>query len=233
MAEPPDSGPPAEGASTALEGGAYDLIRKRLSDQGKVLRERLGVLDEQRATVFGSRKLELKKMDRVSTELSCEPRDMIQLGLNHFLFGFNVNLGLKQGQLSDVFAVYEYVEEEETFREGDLSELDDAEFKEFFAHLFKINQKATFHRFAIVGNYLYMVFRTGLLVNDITVFKWLYKDGKLTFENDRSTPEYLADAFPDQYNFKWTPPPAAPPVTVTIRMCRSRTKYSSSAWAET
>jgi hypothetical protein len=69
MAEPPDSGTPAEGATTALEGGAYDLIRQRMADQGKVLRERLGVLDDQRATVFGSRKLELKKMDRVSTEL--------------------------------------------------------------------------------------------------------------------------------------------------------------------
>ena len=45
MADPPDSGTLAEGASTALEGGAYDLIRQRLSDQAKVLRERLGKLD--------------------------------------------------------------------------------------------------------------------------------------------------------------------------------------------
>ena len=37
MAEPPESGTPAEGASTALEGGAYDLIKQRLSDQAKVL----------------------------------------------------------------------------------------------------------------------------------------------------------------------------------------------------
>ncbi|SVD90475.1 uncharacterized protein METZ01_LOCUS443329, partial [marine metagenome] len=44
MAEPPDSGTPEEGASTALEGGAYDLIKQRLSDQAKVLRERLGGL---------------------------------------------------------------------------------------------------------------------------------------------------------------------------------------------
>ena len=191
MAEPPDSEPPAEGATTAVEGGAYDLIRQRMTDQGKVLRERLGVLDDQRATVFGSRKLELKKMDRVSTELNCEPRDMIQLGSNRFLFGFNVNLGLKQGQLSDVFAVYEYEEAEETFREGNLSALEDAKFKELFVGLFKINQKATFHRFAIVGNYLYMVFRTGRMADDITVYKWLYKDGQLNFVDDRSAPDYL------------------------------------------
>ena len=206
MAEPPESGTPAEGATTALEGGAYDLIRQRLSDQSKVLRERLGVLDDQRGKIFGSRKLELKKMDRVSTELSCEPRDMIQLGSNRFLFGFNVNLGLKRGQLGDVFAVYEYDEAEETFREGDLSVLEDAKFKEFFSGLFKINQQATFHRFSIVGNYLYMVFRTGRMVDDITVYKWLYKDGQLTFEDDRSAPDYLDQAFPSQYNFKWITP---------------------------
>ena len=80
MAEPPDSGNTGEGASTALEGGAYDLIKQRLNDQGATLREKLGQLDERRAQVFGSKKLELKKSTRVSTQLHCEPRDMIQLG---------------------------------------------------------------------------------------------------------------------------------------------------------
>ena len=126
MAEPPDSETPVESA-TALEGGAYDLIKQRLSDQGSQLREKLGALDTKRAEVFGSRKLELKKMDRVSTLLSCEPRDMIQLGHNRFLLGFKVDLGLKQGQLSDVFAVYQFDETEETFREGDMGILENPE----------------------------------------------------------------------------------------------------------
>ena len=206
MADPPDSGTLAEGASTALEGGAYDLIRQRLSDQAKVLRERLGKLDEQRAEVFGTRKLELKKMDRVSTQLNCEPRDMIQLGHNRFLFGFNVNLGLKQGQLSDVFSVFEYDAEAQTFHEGDLTLLQDENFKESFSRLFKIDQSATFHRFAIIGVHLYMVFRTGKMVDDVTVFKWLYKDGELVYEDDRSAPDYLRQGFPGQYNFQWKTP---------------------------
>ncbi|MBC8325209.1 MAG: DNA repair ATPase [Verrucomicrobia subdivision 3 bacterium] len=209
MAEPPDSGDsgtPAEGASTALEGGAYDLIKQRLTDQAKVLRERLGTLDEQRAEVFGTRKLELKKMDRVSTQLNCEPRDMIQLGHNRFLFGFNVNLGLKQGQLSDVFSVFEYDAEAQTFHEGDLTLLQDEHFKESFSRLFKIDQSATFHRFAIIGVHLYMVFRTGKMVDDVTVFKWLYKDGELVYEDDRSAPDYLRQGFPGQYNFQWKTP---------------------------
>ena len=44
MAEPPDSGNTGEGAPTALEGGAYDLIKQRLNDQGATLREELGLL---------------------------------------------------------------------------------------------------------------------------------------------------------------------------------------------
>ena len=206
MAEPPDSGTPEKGASTALEGGAYDLIKQRLTDQGKVLRERLGVLDEQRAEVFGTRKLELLKMDRVSTQLNCEPRDMIQLGHNHFLFGFNVNLGLKQGQLSDVFSVFEYNAEEQSFHEGSLDSLQDEGFKESFTRLFKIDQSATFHRFAIIGTHLYMVFRTGRMVDDLTVFKWLYKDGELVYEDDRSAADYIQQGFPGQYNFEWKTP---------------------------
>ncbi|SVB46364.1 uncharacterized protein METZ01_LOCUS199218, partial [marine metagenome] len=95
MAEPPDSGTPAKGAPDALEGGAYDLIKQRLSEQAKVLREALDVLGKQRESVFGSRTLQLKEGGKgqanVSTELNCEPRDMVELGQNRFLFGFNVH----------------------------------------------------------------------------------------------------------------------------------------------
>ena len=210
MAEPPESGTPAEGAQDALEGGAYDHIRRALSDQAKVLRERLGVLDGQRNTVFGSRKLEIKNLEenRISTELSCEPRDMIQLGDSRFLFGYNVELGLKdkKGALENIFSVYEFDGENLTFREGDLSVLDDENFRNYYNRLFDINSDATFHRFALVGTYLYMVFRKSETVTDITVFKWLYKDGQLTFVDDRSQAEYLEKAFPAQYNFEWRTP---------------------------
>ena len=204
MAEPPDSGNPAEGAPAALEGGAYDLIKQRLSDQGGTLRAKLGQLDERRAIVFGSKKLELKKMARVSTQLNCEPRDMIQLGHDQFLFGFNVELGLKKGQLEDVFAVYNFNETEEEFKEGDLSILHDQKFQERFKTLFSTSKDASFHRFAQVGSNLFMVFRNGSKVEDVVVYKWLINpDGQLVYENDRAKGEYLSTAFPDEFNFKW------------------------------
>ncbi|HCU86239.1 MAG TPA: AAA family ATPase, partial [Verrucomicrobiales bacterium] len=204
MAEPPDSGNPAEGAPAALEGGAYDLIKQRLNDQGGTLRAKLGQLDERRAIVFGSKKLELKKMARVSTQLNCEPRDMIQLGHDQFLFGFNVELGLKKGQLEDVFAVYNFNETEEEFKEGDLSILHDQKFQERFKTLFSTSKDASFHRFAQVGSNLFMVFRNGSKVEDVVVYKWLINpDGQLVYENDRAKGEYLSTAFPDEFNFKW------------------------------
>ena len=147
MAEPPESGTQAEGAQDALKGGAYDHIRRALSDQAKVLRECLGVLDGQRNKVFGSRKLEIKNLEenRISTELSCEPRDMIQLGASRFLFGYNVELGLKdkKGALENIFSVYEFDGENLTFREGDLSVLDDENFRNYYNRLFDINSDAT------------------------------------------------------------------------------------------
>ena len=50
-----------------------------------------------------------------------------------------------------------------------------------------------------------MVFRVGSSVDDIQVFKWLYRDGQLSYEDNRSAPEYL-QTFPTQYNFQWNTP---------------------------
>ena len=51
-------------------------------------------------------------------------------------------------QLSDVFAVYDYDEAAEEFKEGDLSILHDAKFQERFGVMFSVNKDARFHRFA-------------------------------------------------------------------------------------
>jgi len=206
MAEEPDSGTQVEGAPEALEGGAYDLIKQRLNEQGGQLREKLGELDARRAEVFGSRKLELKKQDRISTQQSCEPQDMIQLGHNRFLFGFNADLGLKQRTIADLFAIYNFNEEEQKFTEESLELIEDPEFVDSIQQLYKIFQEARFHRFSILGPHLYMVFRTGKKVDDLKVYQWLYKDGELVYESDRGDSKYKQEAFPKQFNFEWRTP---------------------------
>ena len=105
---------PAADASAAgesrggLEGGTYDVIRKRLESHGRQLRERLEGLNVQRRQVFGAIETALVASARVTTENNCVPRDMVAVG-NRFIFGYNVFIGLRsETRLSDVFAVYEH-----------------------------------------------------------------------------------------------------------------------------
>jgi hypothetical protein len=52
----------------------------------------------------------------VSTEHSCVPRDIIAIGHNRFLFGYNIQFGLKATtSIEDVFNVYDYDQESHTF----------------------------------------------------------------------------------------------------------------------
>ena len=61
MAENTPEEPQAESQQDALEQGKYESIRQRLDQKSKDLRQGIKVVDEQRAVVFGSRKLQLKQ----------------------------------------------------------------------------------------------------------------------------------------------------------------------------
>src|SRR5688572_12386835 len=95
-------------AAQTLGSGTYEIIRQRLRGHGATLRERMDKLDARRREVFGSIEFKLLQSTRVTTEHNCVPRDMVQLGHGRFLFGFNVQLGLKKEvELNDVFAVFQ------------------------------------------------------------------------------------------------------------------------------
>ncbi|SVB15273.1 uncharacterized protein METZ01_LOCUS168127, partial [marine metagenome] len=147
-----------------------------------------------------------KGQANVSTELNCEPRDMVELGQNRFLFGFNVHLGLKQGELGDVFAAFDYDEAEGKFFEADIAFLRNKDFVETFTLMFKKSPQTTFHKFSVVGPHLYMVFREGKLLDDLVVYKWVLADGGLTYVDGRAKTEYLDKAFPKQFDFQWRRP---------------------------
>ena len=50
-------------------------------------------------------------------------------------------------------------------------------------------------KFAVIGHHLYMVFRIGKSVNDVKTFKWLIREGKLEYQDNRKklkgVPEHL------------------------------------------
>ena len=190
----PESAAPAD----QLEGQTYEIIRNRLNQQGQDLRARLGRLNEARKEVFGSIETELLGTERITTANNCVPRDMIAIG-DHFLFGYNVHLGLRtETKLEDVFSVYGY--EGRQFRAGDLSLLDDEQFLSDFRELYKYYKETQFAKFAVIGPYLFMVFRVGRQVSDIKTFKWLIQDDVLQYVDNRSDHEYR---FPPQHEFEW------------------------------
>ena len=77
------------------QGGAYEVLRRRLGEQGARLREIAGALNEQRLAEFGDSRLEVIGRLRIQTENNCIGRDIVRIG-GLLLFGYNVFIGLKK-----------------------------------------------------------------------------------------------------------------------------------------
>ena len=187
-----------------LESGAYEVIRQRLLAQGEDLRGRLDSLNRERQAVFGAIEPSLIATERVTTQHNCVPRDMVPIGQDRFLFGFNVHIGLKSTtDPSDVLAVYQYNSETHAFSELAVTDvLQDDNFIYDFGHLYKYYRDTVFVKFLVIGPHLYMAFRTGRDVADVKTFKWLVQDdGQVVYQGNRSDHEYR---FPKQQDFEWT-----------------------------
>ena len=191
----------AAGKGQQLEGGAYEIIRNRLNVQATELRSRLGKLNAERQGVFGAVEPSLIATERVSTVHACTPRDMIAIGQNRFLFGYNVQFGLKSTtELADVFSAYQYDPEAKTFSDIGIELLNQGSFAEDFGYLYKYYRETTFVKFRKIGPHLFMAFRVGKSVEDVKCFKWLIRDGALEYIGNRFDHEYV---FPPQQEFEW------------------------------
>lgn len=185
-----------------LEGGAYDIIRKRLTKNGETLRDRMLKLNTDRKDIFGSIETKLISTERINTINNCQPRDIISIGNNRFLFGYNVHIGLKSETfIQDVFAVYQFDQKEHVFTEDNLDVFQDETFLMDFANLYKYYRHTVFVKFMQIGPHLHMVFRIGKSVTDVKTFKWINQDGKFVYEGNRSEHEYK---YPNQHQFSWT-----------------------------
>ncbi|MDF1815802.1 MAG: DNA repair ATPase, partial [Verrucomicrobiales bacterium] len=185
-----------------LEGGSYEIIRNRLNTRGKELRERLANLNAKRQAVFGAVEPSLIATERVTTENKCSPRDIISVGGGKFIFGYNVQIGLKSvTDIEDVFSVYRYDPEGHSFTQESLNMIGDPAFRDDFAYIYKYYRETFFVKFLTIGAHLYMAFRIGKDVNDIKCFKWLISgEGTLEYIGNRFDHEY---SFPPQQDFEW------------------------------
>src|SRR5690349_57516 len=187
-----------ESTNTILDSGTYEIIRKRLDEQRLNLIERLGKLNVARKEIFNSTGFQLKGNQRITTVNSGVARGILAFG-NLTIFGYNVHFGLRENiTLNDVFSIYKFTGDQ--FTPEPLTLFEDNNFITDFSNLYKYYRESIFARFVKTENHLYMVFQTSKNPDDKKAFKWLIKDEKLIYVDDRSTHEVRKAP---QHEFDW------------------------------
>lgn len=181
-----------------MDSGAYEVILQRLQVQKNKILDNVTLLNKERKEVFGATAFELLANLRINTANNCVAKDIIALG-GLCILGYNVQFGLKQDiHVADVFSIYRFDGKE--FMAQNLSMLEQEEFTTEFKNLYKYYRNASFSRFHVKGNLLYMVFQQTANVQDIKAFKWLIEDERLQFIDGRSAHEIK---YPSQHEFTW------------------------------
>jgi Tfp pilus assembly protein PilZ len=202
-----DAGPPADSASQ-LEGGSYDVIRKRLLDVAAALGKKAEELNERRIQTFGGSQISLLATERVRTDNNCVPRD-IKAVSGHLLFGYNVFLGLKsETHVGDVFSVHTF---KPTAEGGfDFSTLPiepghylaDPGFVREFADLYRYNKETRLLMVRTTDTRLLAIFQVGARTTDQRVFRWgIDKGGQIKFIDARGEED---NVLPRQHDFEFT-----------------------------
>nr|WP_086939492.1 DNA repair ATPase [Thaumasiovibrio occultus] len=158
------------------EGGAYDVLKARLLQQGNKLKSITGELNSARQQVFGEQKLNLIGKANVQTAAKCVPVDMAQVN-NQLLFGYNVTVGLKAApSLQDVFGLYQLHHNDGIFRVEPIpleqSFLSDAKFLQEFTELFTYYSDARLSQISRHESILYIAFQIGSRPEDVKVFQF-------------------------------------------------------------
>ena len=224
---PPGGVPPAGGAppspkdgngngGATMEGGSYDVIRRRLLEQAAELATKAETLNARRKKVFGGAELALVANERIRTENNCIARDLVSVD-GHMLFGFQVFMGLKtETGVGDVFAFYKFDRKNAAGDEWDLSQepvsagtkgagefLTDEGFVKELRDTFKYYSKdARLLRLKRTDTRLLAAVQIGATVRDAKVFRWaIDSQGRLTYMDARGDEEILP---PKQHDFTWT-----------------------------
>jgi hypothetical protein len=188
------------------EGGAYEVLRARLLEQGGRLRALADDLNRQRLDEFGSSELKIIGRLRVRTEHNALARDLVRVG-DYLLFGYNVFLGLKrETQLSDVFALYRLVEGEGGF---DVEPVDLAGsflgaqgFAQDFRELYAYYKNTRLLQLVSRDGLLLASFQIGERISDIRVFRFsVSPGGEVRYIDNRGERDI---ALPPLHDFEWT-----------------------------
>ena len=192
--------------NAVAEGGAYEIIRKRLLDQGQTLTANVRQLNEARLAEFGSSAMNVIARVRVRTENNCIPRDIVQVG-DHLLFGYNVFIGLKkETKVEDVFSLFvrktgeSGIELEPTSLAGTF--LTEQSFVNDFDELYRYYKNTRIVALTVNNGKLLAGFQIGERLDDIRVFRWsVSPDGKtITYIDNRGERDIQ---LPPAFDFEW------------------------------
>lgn len=186
------------------EGGAYEVLRKRLDEQGRQLRTRVEALNAQRLQEFGSSRMEAIGRLRIRTEHNCVARDIVQVG-DCLLFGYNVFIGLKkETRVEDVFSLYRLIEGPDGY---DVTPIDPATgflaepaFVREFAELFAYYKNARLLQLVVRDGKLLAAFQIGERIEDMRVFRWQIRPDGVRYIDNRGERDI---ALPAPYDFDW------------------------------
>ena len=217
MTEPNTNSEPAQatadtGASAAVDqavaqGGAYEVLRRRLGEQGARLRGIVDGLNARRLEEFGDSRMEVAGRFRIRTENNCVGRDIVQVGGDLLLFGYNVYIGLKtQTRIEDVFGLYRLVEGPDGY---DVTPVDfrgtflaDPGFVRDFTELYAYYKHARLLQLIVRDGRLLAAFQIGERSSDVRVFRWaIASDGAISWIDTRGERDI---ALPPAFDFEWT-----------------------------
>lgn len=192
--------------NAVAEGGAYEVIRKRLVEQGKRLHSAVKLLNESRLSEFGSSEMAVISRVRVRTEHNCVARDIVQVG-EQLLFGYNVFIGLKkETKVEDVFALFNVKQTEAgiELEQADYANsfLTQSSFVNDFEELYRYYKHTKLVQLVVRDGKLLAGFQIGERLDDIRVFRWAVSpDGKqITYIDNRGERDIQ---LPSPYDFEW------------------------------
>ncbi|MFF0559467.1 DNA repair ATPase [Streptomyces sp. NPDC004266] len=155
-----------------IDEDTYTVLRDRLAARAAELAGRAGALDEERTAAFGSGELALTGTRRVDTARACAPQDVVAVGDDLLLLGFQPSgPGLSEVSVADVL----------TLHDRDLNALpaqavpgllDDPDFVREFSALHRYYRGARLIRLRRTEGRLLAVFRTGEQNDDLRVLRW-------------------------------------------------------------
>src|SRR5690606_14585912 len=188
------------------QGGAYEVLRRRLVEQGARLRALADGLNQRRLQEFGDSRMEVAGRFRIRTENNCVGRDIVQVGDDLLLFGYNVFIGLKtQTRVEDVFGLYRMVEGAEGY---DVTPVDlktsflaQPGFVHDFTELYAYYKHARLLQLIVRDGKLLAAFQIGERSSDVRVFRWsLSSSGELSYIDARGERDI---ALPPPFDFEW------------------------------